>query len=208
MVDGSMTCEGRGHRLDWATLFEADLAAANTTDDQAAALEECIDTLNGQKVDHALTGKLATALFALLILSTILNVCALGAAFVFGSGFALPVFIIGLIDEMIIVTCIGLFIGIINHEVGQYIPPSVNLGDIDDKAALGVGFWLLVAVLGARVISHPLLFLLTLVVCLLIVLIPISLLLCCCLGGDSREQATVYVKTRVEYIYGTTHVEK
>lgn len=203
-----MTCKGRGQKLDWVTLFQSDLVAANTTDSQALALEKCMDTLNGAGVDHTLTGKLATALFGLLIFSTILNVCALVAAALFGSGFALPVFVIGLIDEIIIVTCIGLFIGIINHEVGRYIPASVNLGDIDDKAALGLGFWMLVAVLGLRVISHPLLFVVTLVVCLLILIIPLFLIACCCLGDDGRDSATVYVRSRVEYVYSTTYVEK
>ncbi|SPO07029.1 uncharacterized protein DNG_09723 [Cephalotrichum gorgonifer] len=207
-VDGAMDCEGRGQKLEWVTLFEADLVAANTTDDQAFKLDGCMDTLNGEGVDHALAGKLATALFALLISSTILGLCALIVAFVCGSGFALPVFVLGLIDEIIIITCIGLFIGIINHEVGRYIPSAAHLGDIDDKAALGVGFWLLVAILGARAISHPLLFALTLVVSLAILVIPIVVLLGCCPVGESRKKATVYVRTKVMYVCETPRSEK
>ena len=203
-----LTCESHRPKLDWITLFEADIATANKTDEQAAALEQCLGTLNEAGVDHAFTSRLAAALFALLIISAILNAAALVAAFLCGSGFGLPVFIIGLVDEVLMVCCIGVFIGITNHEVGRYIPASVNLGDIDGQAALGVGFWMLVAIFAARAISHPLLFFVTLVVCLLIILIPILLLLCCCLGGDSREGTVVYVRARVDDIYGTTRLDK
>lgn len=203
-----MTCESHRPKLDWITLFEADIAAANTTQSQAATLEKCIDTLNEANVDHAFTSRLATAIFALLIVSTILNVSALVTSFICGSGFALPVFIIGLIDEVILVTCIGIFIGVINHEVGRYIPSSVNLGDIDDKAALGIGFWMLVAVFAARVISHPMLFAVTIVVCFFIIFFFLFLLFTCCLGESSRDRTTVYIRRRVEDIYGTTSTDK
>lgn len=203
-----MSCETRRPKLDWITLFEADVAAANTSQSQAATLDQCTDTLNEADVDHDFTSRLATAIFALLIVSTILNVASLITSVVCGSGFALPVFLIGLIDEVILITCIGIFIGIINHEVGRYIPASVNLGDIDDKAALGIGFWMLLAIFVARVISHPMLFILTIVVCFFIVFLFLVLLFSCCLGESSRDRTTVYIKGRVGDIYRTTDTDK
>ena len=178
------------------------------TESQAAVLEECSDTLNQANIDHAFTGRLSTAIFALLIFSMILNVSALVTSLICGSGFALFVLIIGLIDEIILVTCIGIFIGVINHEVGRYIPASVNLGDIDDKAALGIGFWMLLALFVARVISHPMLFVLTIVICFSVVLIFLFLIFSCCLGDSSRDSVTVEIKRRAEDIYGTTNTDK
>ena len=175
------------------------------TDDQGTVLDQCLDTLNKANVDHDHTSRLAAALFAFLIISTLLNACALVAAVLCGSGFGLPVFFIGLADEVIMVTCLGIFLGIINHEMGRYIPASVNLGDIDDKAALGVGFWFLVAIFVVRVISHPLLLALTIAICVLIILIPIFLILCCLGGGGDAKE---YVQTKVVYVYGTTQLDK
>lgn len=203
-----MTCETDRPKLDWVSLFEADIAAANTSQSQAAILEQCTDTLNEANVDHAFTARLATALFALLIISTILNVASLVTSVVCGSGFALPVFIIGLVDEIILVTCIGIFIGVINHEVGRYIPASVHLGEIDDKAALGIGFWMFLAIFVARAISHPMLFILTVVVCFFIVFLFLFLFFSCCLGESSRQRTTVYIKGRAGDIYRTTDMDK
>jgi hypothetical protein len=181
-------------------VLETDIANANVSDSQGAVLDKCVQTLKDRGPDRDFTDRLAKAMFALLIISILLNVSALAAAVYFGSGFAMPVFIIGLIDEMILVTCAGIFIGLMNHEVGQYIPATTALRDIDDMAVLGVGFWLLIAVVGVRAISHPLLFVITLVVALLVVLIPVLLLLACCLGSDSREKTVVYVRERVDYV--------
>jgi hypothetical protein len=167
-------------------------------------LDQCVQTLNDRGPDHSFTGRLAKAMFALLIISTLLNVSGLVAAVFYGSGFAKPVFIIGLIDEIILFTCIGIFIGLINHELGRCLSSTVALREVDDMAVFGVGFWMLVAVFGARAISHPLLFLVTLVVALFVVLVPIFLLLICCMGSDGRERTVVYVRRRIEYVSGTT----
>lgn len=148
---------------------------------------------------------MTAALFALLVISSILNASALVAAFFCGSGFGLTVFIIGLVDEVNMVTY--MVIGIINHEVGRYIRPPLSLKGIDDKAVLGVGFWMLVGIFAARAISHPLLFVVTLAICLFIIFIPVFPLLCC-LGGDSRDWTVFYIKTRAADICGTTHLEK
>lgn len=202
--DGVTSCESHGPRINWVSQLEADITAANVSDSQGVILDRCVKTLNERGPDHSFTSRLATAMFALLVISTILNVSGIIAAVFYGSGFAKPIFIIGLIDEMILVTCIGIFLGLLNHEVGKYIPATVALRDIDDKAILGVGFWMLIAAFGARAISHPLLFLITLVVALLVVLVPISLLLACCLGSDRRKQTVEDVQRRIIFVFRVT----
>ncbi|KEZ45885.1 hypothetical protein SAPIO_CDS1255 [Scedosporium apiospermum] len=201
-------CENRLLKVNWVTLFEADVIAANATGNQAAILDQCIEGLHEEGVDHAFTSRLAAAIFALLIISIFLNVGALAVAAWTGSGFIKPVFIIELVDEMILVTCIGIFIGIINHEVGRYIPDTLRLRDVDDKQILGVGFWMLVAMFATRAVSHPLLFITTLVVALIVVIVPILLLLACCCGGDRREEVVIDIRHRINGMYGAEEWEK
>jgi len=201
-------CENRLLKVNWVTLFEADVIAANATGNHAAILDQCIEGLHEEGVDHAFTSRLAAAIFALLIISIFLNVGALAVAAWTGSGFIKPVFIIELVDEMILVTCIGIFIGIINHEVGRYIPDTLRLRDVDDKQILGVGFWMLVAMFATRAVSHPLLFITTLVVALIVVIVPILLLLACCCGGDRREEVVIDIRHRINGMYGAEEWEK
>lgn len=147
-----------------------------------------------KKVDHALNDKLATALLSLLIVSIVLDIIApVIATFTF-SAFGYPVFFVALLDWIILVVCLGIYVGILNHEVGQYIPHA-RLREVSDMTILGVGFWMLLGIFGGRAISHPILFVITVVIIILIPLIPILLLLymCGCLYGRDR---VVIVKER------------
>ncbi|PKS08364.1 hypothetical protein jhhlp_005308 [Lomentospora prolificans] len=199
--DDVTACKSHYPRINWVTLFEEDVTAANATVDQRAILDQCVGTLHEKGVNHGLTNRLAAAMFALLIISVFLNAGALAAAAWCGSGFGKSVFIIELVDEMILVTCIGIFIGIGNHEIGGYYPDTLRLRDIDDKAILGVGFWLLIAMFTTRAISHPFLFIITLIVALLILILPLIILWFCCSSEDSRDETVVTVRSRVEHIW-------
>ncbi|KEF59380.1 uncharacterized protein A1O9_04224 [Exophiala aquamarina CBS 119918] len=172
--------------LNWVRLFEADIAA-NTSGSQADILEQCMGLIAEKKVDHALNDRLATALFSLLIVSIVFEITAPVIATFLSSAFGYPVFFVDLLDWIIDMVCLGIYVGILNHEVGQYIPHA-RLGDVSDKAILGVGFWMLLTIFGGRAISHPILFVSTVVIIIVIPLIPILLLLytCLCLHGRDR----------------------
>jgi hypothetical protein len=59
-----------------------------------------------------------------------------------------------LLDALILAVCIGIFLGIIQYEVGDYLPDDKQTS-IKGTAVLGVRFWILIALFGARLISHP-----------------------------------------------------
>jgi hypothetical protein len=132
--------------------------------------------LIGEKgVNHGLNDRLAVALLALLVVSIILDVTALIIAILSDSAFGIAVFLPAFLDEVILLVCLGIYLGILNHEVGQYM--SQELQDYSDKAILGVGFWMLLGIFSVRTISSPSLLIITLLVALAIPLAFISLLL-------------------------------
>jgi hypothetical protein len=175
--DGVVNCESQfPPSLNWVRLFEADIAATNKTGSQADILERCMTLIEEKGVDHALNDRLAVALLSLLAVSIVLHVTALVIAIFSSSAFGTAVFLPALLDEVILVGCIGIYLGIMNHEVGDYIP-NEKMHNISDKAILGVGFWMLLGILGGRAISNPALLIITLLIALTIPLAFISLLL-------------------------------
>jgi hypothetical protein len=123
-----------------------------------------------------LNDRLAVALLSLLAVSIVLDITALVIAMLSSSAFETAVFLPALLDEVILVVCIGIYLGIMNHEVGDYIPHEKR-HDVSDKAILGVGFWMLLGIFGGRAISNPALLIITLLIALAIPLAFISLLL-------------------------------
>ena len=124
-------------------------------------------------VNHGFNDRLAVALRALLIVSILLDITTLIIAILSDSAFGMWVFLPAFIDEIILVVCLGIYIGILNHELGEYISEPQNYSD---KAILGVGFWMLLGIFSVRAISSPALLIITLLVALSIPLAFISLL--------------------------------
>jgi hypothetical protein len=124
-------------------------------------------------VNHGFNDRLAVALRALLIVSILLDITTLIIAILSDSAFGMWVFLPAFIDEIILVVCLGIYIGILNHELGEYMSEPK---DYSDKAILGVGFWMLLGIFSVRAISSPALLIITLLVALSIPLAFISLL--------------------------------
>ncbi|OAQ57369.1 protein kinase-like domain [Pochonia chlamydosporia 170] len=186
--DGSATCESSppGHpSLNWIDMFESDLnlaASANTTTPRPpgssnSTIAHCLNVIASNPVDHAYNNRLASALLALLAICIVLNIATTAVALFSVSAFALPVFFPGLVDEILLVTCLGIYLGIMNHEAGSYIMQD-HQHDIDGKAVLGVGFWLLLSTFAVRALSMPALLATTVLVAVSIPLVVISLVLC------------------------------
>jgi hypothetical protein len=124
-------------------------------------------------VNHEFNDRLAVALRALLIVSILLDITTLIIAILSDSAFGIWVFLPAFIDEIILVVCLGIYIGILNHELGEYMSEPQ---DYSDKAILGVGFWMLLGIFSVRAISSPSLLIITLLVALSVPLAFISLL--------------------------------
>jgi hypothetical protein len=140
-------------------------------------------------VNHGFNNRLAIALLSLLAVSITLDVITLIIAISSDSAFGVAVFLPAFLDEVILVVCLGIYIGIVNHELGEYMS---ELQDYSDKTTLGVGFWMLLGIFSVRAISSPSLFVITLLVAFAIPLAFISLLLCI-FGCGGSLAAGVYV---------------
>ncbi|GAB1315301.1 hypothetical protein MFIFM68171_05511 [Madurella fahalii] len=205
--------------LNWVQLYESDLLDTlsnlrNTTATtfQNAATTSTISTLNhclsltqSSAVDHAFNNRLASGLLALLVFSFLMNLAITSTAIfiqaLYKSESAFrrePIFYLGLFDEILLVTCLGIYMGIMNHEVGGYIIHE-RRHEISQNAVLGIGFWLLFAVFGLRVVSHPALFVTTVLVALAIPVIFVSLTICCIWGMASL--ASAFKTVTVVYYY-------
>ncbi|KAL2061226.1 hypothetical protein VTL71DRAFT_7499 [Oculimacula yallundae] len=198
VTDGTINCKSHlPPSLNWIKLLEADLTASNTTGSQAS-IKECMTFIKERGVDHGLNNRLAIAILALLTVSILLNLITLLVALLNDSAFSTLPFIPALLDEVILVVCLGLYLGIINHEVGDYVPNG-DFSNISDISILGVGFWMLLAIFCLRAISIPALFVLTIVIIVSIPIACISLLLCCFGGGSKVSETTVWVYEVVSY---------
>ncbi|KAG4444172.1 hypothetical protein IFR05_000401 [Cadophora sp. M221] len=198
VTDGDVQCKSHlPPSLNWAKLLEADYAAsANTTGSQPDILQKCTELIHTQGVNHAFNDRLAVAMLALLIISIILNIAQLAIALFNESAFSMLIFVPAFLDEVILVVCLGLYLGISNHEVGEYIPDGKR---VSDMSLLGVGFWLLLATFCVRAISSPALFVVTLVIIVSIPIMVVSLLLCLCGGSGTVEAGTTYIVHVVTY---------
>ncbi|KAH7397911.1 hypothetical protein BKA64DRAFT_52818 [Cadophora sp. MPI-SDFR-AT-0126] len=199
VTDGDIQCKTHlPPSLNWAELLEADYAASNTTGSQPDILKKCTELIHDQGVNHAFNDRLAVAMLALLVISIILNVCQLAIALFNESAFGMLIFVPAFLDEVILVVCLGLYLGISNHEVGEYIPDGTR---VSDMSILGVGFWMLLAIFCMRAISSPALFIVTVIIVVSIPIAIVSLLLCLCGGSSTVEAGTNYV---VHVVHVTT----
>ncbi|KAH9210483.1 hypothetical protein DL95DRAFT_465751 [Leptodontidium sp. 2 PMI_412] len=197
VTDGDVKCESHlPPSLNWARLLEADYEASNTTGSQPDIREKCIELIHDRGVNHAFNDRLAVAMLALLVISIILNISQLAIALFNESAFGILIFVPAFLDEVILVVCLGLYLGINNHEVGEYIPDGQR---VSDMAILGVGFWMLLAIFCVRAISSPALFVVTVIIIVSIPIAIISLLLCLCGGQSTVVAGTSYV-VHVVYI--------
>ncbi|KAH7327475.1 hypothetical protein BKA65DRAFT_67969 [Rhexocercosporidium sp. MPI-PUGE-AT-0058] len=196
VIDGDVKCESHlPPSLNWAKLLEADyVTVTNTTGSQPDVAEKCIELIHEAGVNHSLSNRLAVALLALLAVSIVLNVAVLVIAHFNESAFKMLVFVPAFLHELILVVCLGLYLGISNHEVGEYIPDGER---VSDMAVLGVGFWMLLAIFCVRAISSPALFVTTIIIIVSIPIAIVSFLLCLCGGSDTVQSHTTYIVKEV-----------
>jgi hypothetical protein len=180
--------------LNLAELILADISASNTTGSQGAILEECRILVEEKPIDHALSQRLTIALFSLLIVSIVTNVISLVVS-IGQSGFGKVVFVPLLLDALLLAVCIGIYIGILQYEVGGYLPDEENF-KVPGTAVLGIGFWMLVAMFGCRLVSHPALLVGFL---LLLFLIPLMFLILLSIMFDCVDFTTPFTSIVVFY---------
>ncbi len=157
-------------------------------------MEKCRISIAGKPVDHALSQRLAVALLSLLIVSIVFNVISLVIG-ISTSVFGKAVFIPLLLDALILAVCIGIFIGIFGCEVGGYLLDEKMLS-ILSTAVLGIGFCMLIAMFGCRLVSHPALLIGFL---LLMFLIPFAFLVL--LASIFECTSLMSPVTKVEFFY-------
>lgn len=196
--NGKTRCKSHlSSSLGWVGLLQEDYAAANATGKQADITGYCNELIDLRGVDHELSDRLALAILALLLASLFLNMIGLLVAWWSESAFGVLVFIPSFIDEVLLAVCLGLYLGILNYEVGEYIPGGKKR-DMFHTSILGVGFWMLLGIFSVRAISSPTLFIVTLLVALSIPLGFFSLILCIFGDGSTVVAVTRYV-TRVVF---------
>ena len=203
----STTCSPSppGHpSLSWTALFSSDLLLASTAPNTTTSpdtIAHCLDLIASAPVNHAHNDRLAAALLALLAFSAVLNVAATLVALFRPSAFCLPVFFPALVDEVLLVAAGGVYLGILNHEVGPYIvrghavDGSVHV--VDGGSVLGIGFWLLLSVLAVRVVSMPALVVGTVGTVGVVIAVPVLVvcLVCSCICcSDSVSGPVQYVE--------------
>ncbi|KAK2740751.1 hypothetical protein FQN57_005983 [Myotisia sp. PD_48] len=159
--DGVMSCKRRTPSpLNLVQPMLDDLAAANATGSQADLIKSCTRTVENKKVNHALNDRMASTIFALLIISIMMGTAGLVVSVLTGSPFNLATFFPLLLDTLAVGASVGLFLGIIQTELGSYFPRARELR-VPDSAVMDIGFYLLLGLFGTRVISHPAFFMMT-----------------------------------------------
>jgi hypothetical protein len=115
-------------------------------------------------------------IFSLLLVSITLNITSLIIGAISDSAFGLAPFVPLLLDAIALAACIGLYLGIIQRGLGDYMVDKI--APLPSMHILGIGFWMLMAIFGARVLSHPALAIGF--ICLLL-LIPLGVIFLVCL---------------------------
>jgi hypothetical protein len=139
-------------------------------------------------------GRIAIALGSILIVSVLVGVGCIGIAVTRTSGFSETLLLPLILDALLHITCLGLYLGILVHEVfANYAGETMSTTPF--TAFIGVGGWLLIAMFGSRVISHPLLTLGFLCLCGLLILLPVCIVIglilsCCCSDNDTKTSTT------------------
>jgi hypothetical protein len=154
----------------------------------------------GSDIPYDTVGRIVIALASLLIVSVMVGCVCMGIAVTRTSGFSETLLLPLLLDAALHITCLGLCLSILVYEVFRNYA-GVTMSDTPLTAFVGVGAWLLVAMFGCRVISHPLLTLGFFCLCGLLILGPlciaIGMLMCCC---SSDDNTTKYSSTSHELV--------
>ncbi|KAL5329445.1 hypothetical protein ACEPPN_002957 [Leptodophora sp. 'Broadleaf-Isolate-01'] len=153
----------------------------------------------GSDIPYDTVGRIAIALGSLLIVSVLVGCVCMGIAVTRTSGFSETLLLPLILDAALHITCLGLYLSILVYEVIRNYS-GVTMSDTPLTAFVGVGAWLLVAMFGCRVISHPLLTLGFFCLCglaLLPLFIVIWMLMCCC---SSDDNTTKYSSTSDELV--------
>ncbi|KAH7018432.1 uncharacterized protein B0I36DRAFT_368451 [Microdochium trichocladiopsis] len=140
--------------LDWVRLLEADIAAS--ADNETIAI--CTAPFATVVGHFPATNAMAATIFALLISSTVMSVVVVVTSLISGKAFGRPVMLVTGFDVVLLVVCIVLYVIIAQYLIGPYTHTdiaAVTSERVDDLAILGIGFWLLIAALVARVIGNP-----------------------------------------------------
>jgi hypothetical protein len=123
------------------------------TQNQNKTSQDCKSYIESRPVNHALVHQLSTVIFSLLLVSVTLNITSLIIGTISDSAFGLAPFVPLLLDAIALAACIGLYFGVIQHGLGDYMVdknaplPSMHI--------LGIGFWMLIAIFVVRILSHP-----------------------------------------------------
>ncbi|KUL84204.1 hypothetical protein ZTR_06912 [Talaromyces verruculosus] len=212
--NGSATCETSppGHpSLNWINMFESDLTflASTKTSNQTlpaspsdttsnSTITSCLNLIALNPIDHTYNNRLASALLALLAVCIVLNFATTAIAPFCDAAFSLRFFFPALVEEILLVTCLGIYLGIMNNEGTSYITPE-HEHDIDGMAVLGVGFWLLLSAFAVRAASTPALLVTTVLVAASIPLLVISLVFCVLGCGESIGSSVKLIGVVYQY---------
>ncbi|KAI8717219.1 hypothetical protein NCS52_00797000 [Fusarium sp. LHS14.1] len=166
VVDGKTSCMSKfPPSLNLARAILEDLEEAESSD----IIEECRKTID-KPINHRTAEKLGIAMVSFIIASIFLNIISIVVAAAADSAFGLPATSVLVIDALFIFTSLIMCIAMMNFEGGGYLK-NVSGRDFSDREMIGVAIWMLFAMLIARVLSNPWLFVGALMIILPIVLV-------------------------------------
>ncbi|ETS75357.1 hypothetical protein PFICI_12301 [Pestalotiopsis fici W106-1] len=142
--------------LDWARLLEADVVAS-ADNETIAICTAPFATVDGH---FPTTNAMAAAIFAFLIISIIISVMVFVTPIISGKAFGRHVMLVTGFDVVLLVACIVLYVTIAQYAIAPYTHTDIAAATgerVNTLAILGIGFWLLIAALVARVIGNPVL---------------------------------------------------
>lgn len=167
VFDGKTSCKKRfPPSLDLAKAVLQDLDAVENSED-TAALQSCRDAID-KPIDHKTADKLAIVMVSFVLVSIFINLTSFIVAAVSHPWSITSTCVLGT-DVLFIFASLVLCIATMNYEGGGYLK-EVHGSDFSDKELIGIGIWMLLAMLIGRVLSNPWLLLISLAI-----LLPIAL---------------------------------
>lgn len=144
-----------------------DLAEANVTEN--ALLQKCQEAIDKPWIKHGAAETLGKVMVGFIIVTIILCLVSFAASFADGGIGPITTGILAF-DVLLIFGSVCLVIAIGNLEGGGYLS-GVHGGDFSDRQMIGIGMWMMAAMLLARVLSSPWLTLSAIIIILPIVLV-------------------------------------
>ena len=180
-----------------------DIGNATTPEQMDAEYKELVSQ---HSVPHGLVARISSAMGALLIVSAMTGFGSMILALTRTSGFSETLLPALFLDAAIGISCLGLYVSILVYEVFKRYPDA-TIADTTSNTLVGIGTWLLIAMFGARLVSHPVVLISFLSLCFVLLLLPLciafGILMACCCGDRSNPSGSgLHVVHRPSHIVG------